>query len=136
VRDISHSETEAQSRDVMDILTSLGVDENRPMIEVWNKSDLLDPEAREAVETRAGRDETRFAISAITGEGLETLLAAIAETLVGAKSLEMLKLPFSDGKKRAWLFAQEIVEQEDQNETGFDITVRWTARQKADFERV
>ncbi len=136
VRDISHAETEAQARDVMDILASLGVDENRPMLEVWNKSDLLSPEAREAVEARAARDDNRFAISAITGQGVNPLLAAIAESLVGAKTVETLQLPFSDGKKRAWLFAQEIVEGEDQSDTGFDITVRWTARQKTAFERV
>ncbi len=136
VRDISHAETEAQARDVMDILASLGVDENRPMLEVWNKSDLLSPEAREAVEARAARDDTRFAISAITGDGLDRLLAAIAVSLAGAKTVETVKLPFSDGKKRAWLFAQDIVEAEGQSEIGFDITVRWTARQKLDFERV
>ncbi|MEP2027880.1 MAG: GTPase HflX [Paracoccaceae bacterium] len=136
VRDISHDESEAQARDVMGILTSLGVDEDRAMIEVWNKADLLDPESREAIEARAARDETRFAISAITGDGLDALLAAIAEALVGAKTSETLALPFSDGKKRAWLFAQDIVESEDQSDTGFDITVCWTARQKADFERV
>ncbi len=136
VRDISHAETEAQARDVMDILASLGVDENRPMIEVWNKSDLLSPEAREAVEARAARDDTRFAISAITGDGLDRLLAAIAVSLAGATTVETVKLRFSDGKKRAWLFAQDIVEAEGQSEIGFDITVRWTARQKLDFERV
>ena len=136
VRDISHAETEAQARDVMDILASLGVDENRPMLEVWNKSDLLSPEAREAVEARAARDDTRFAISAITGDGLDRLLAAIAVSLAGATTVETVKLPFSDGKKRAWLFAQDIVEAEGQSEIGFDITVRWTARQKLDFERV
>ena len=136
VRDISHAETEAQARDVMDILASLGVDENRPMIEVWNKSDLLSPEAREAVEARAARDDNRFAISAITGDGLDRLLAAIAVSLAGARTVETVKLPFSDGKKRAWLFAQDIVEAEGQSEIGFDITVRWTARQKLDFERV
>lgn len=136
VRDISHAETEAQARDVMEILASLGVDENRPMIEVWNKSDLLSPEAREAVEARAARDDTRFAISAITGDGLDRLLAAIAVSLAGATTVETVKLPFSDGKKRAWLFAQDIVEAEGQSEIGFDITVRWTARQKLDFERV
>ena len=136
VRDISHSETEAQAGDVIDILTSLGVDENRPMIEVWNKVDLLAPDAREAVMARAARDNTRFAISAVTGEGVDTLLTAIAEALVGAKSVETLRLSFADGKRRAWLFAQDIVDNETQNDDGFDITVRWTANQRSAFERL
>ncbi|AXI54740.1 GTPase HflX [Sulfitobacter sp. JL08] len=136
VRDISHGESEAQARDVMDILTSLGIDEDRPLIEIWNKIDLLTPEAQEAMRARAARDETRFAISAVTGEGIDDLLAAIADILVGVKTTETLTLPFSQGKKRAWLFAQDIVQDEAQGEDGFDITVRWSARQKQDFERL
>jgi GTP-binding protein HflX len=136
VRDISHGESEAQARDVMDILTSLGIDEDRPLIEIWNKVDLLSPEAQDAMRARAARDETRFAISAVTGEGIDVLLAAIADILVGVKTTETLSLPFSQGKKRAWLFAQDIVQDEAQGEDGFDITVRWSARQKQDFERL
>ena len=39
-------------------------------------------------------------------------------------------------KKRAWLFAQQLVEEERQTETGFDLSVRWTAEQEAQFERL
>jgi GTP-binding protein HflX len=88
------------------------------------------------MRARAARDETRFAISAVTGEGIDVLLAAIADILVGVKTTETLSLPFSQGKKRAWLFAQDIVQDETQGEDGFDITVRWSARQKQDFERL
>ena len=48
VRDVSHEDTEAQSSDVERILTDLGVkpDDHARMIEVWNKSDLLDEDRR------------------------------------------------------------------------------------------
>jgi GTP-binding protein HflX len=133
VRDISHKESESQAHDVIEILTSLGVDEHQPMIEVWNKVDLLTPEARTAIQTRADRDNTRFAVSAVTGEGLDTFLAAMAEALVGVKTTETLSLSFSEGKKRAWLFAQDIVETESQTDTGFDISVRWSSRQQQQY---
>jgi len=55
---------------------------------------------------------------------------------VGAKSVETLRLSFADGKRRAWLFAQDIVDNETQNDDGFDITVRWTANQRSAFERL
>ena len=133
VRDISHAQTEAQAADVEAILTSLGVDRHRPRLEVWNKLDLLAPEARAALLARADRDAGVFAISALTGEGLDALLAAIADILRDARHEARLHLPFSDGKRRAWLFEQELVQSEVQTETGYDITVLWTPRQEARF---
>lgn len=133
VRDISHDETEEQARDVREILTSLGVAKETRSFEIWNKLDLLPPEAAEATRQRAERDPDVIAISAITGEGLEVLQAAVAEALQGAVRVAELHLSFAEGKKRAWLFAQDIVEGETQTEEGFDLTVRWSAKQEAQF---
>ncbi|WP_195821982.1 GTPase HflX [Roseobacter sp. MH60115] len=136
VRDISHPETEEQARDVQDILTSLGVEEERPCFEVWNKLDLLDEEAADAMRARADRDDAVFAISALTGAGVAPLLDAITTQIQGAKRQTDLHLSYADGKKRAWLFDHELVEAEQQTEDGFDITVRWTVQQEAQFERL
>ena len=134
VRDISHAETQNQANDVEAILASLGVDAERPRIEVWNKLDQLDPEQAEARRQRAEREEGVHAISALTGEGLDGLLADIALQLQGARLLEDLELSFAQGKQRAWLFQQDVVQEETQTETGFQPTVPWTGKQKAQFE--
>ncbi|WP_415920687.1 GTPase HflX [Tateyamaria sp. SN6-1] len=134
VRDISHPETEAQAEDVRTILTDLGVDAERAAFEVWNKVDLLPAEEADAVRARAERDDGVLALSAITGEGLDDLLATVAETLQGAVTEETLVLPFSDGRKRAWLFEQDVVLAERQGEDGFEFDIRWTAIQKARFD--
>tara|TARA_R110002074_G_scaffold37992_9_gene102843 strand:+ start:2117 stop:3415 length:1299 start_codon:yes stop_codon:yes gene_type:complete len=136
VRDISHAETEQQAQDVRDILTSLGVPAETRTFEVWNKLDLLPGEAAEAVSARAERDENVLAISAISGEGLDTLQAVLAEALQGAVRETDLRLSFAEGKKRAWLFAQEVVENERQTDDGFELTVRWSAAQEAQFQRL
>tara|TARA_R110002073_G_scaffold28349_1_gene90092 strand:- start:252 stop:1550 length:1299 start_codon:yes stop_codon:yes gene_type:complete len=136
VRDISHAETEQQAQDVRDILTSLGVPAETRTFEVWNKLDLLPGEAAEAVRARAERDENVLAISAISGEGLDTLQAVLAEALQGAVRETDLRLSFAEGKKRAWLFAQEVVENERQTDDGFELTVRWSAAQEAQFQRL
>ncbi len=133
VRDISHSDTESQARDVDKILASLGVSDDRARVEVWNKIDQLPEEEAEACRQRAERSDDLFAISAITGEGLPELLADIAARLQGVRRTEVLTLEFSQGKQRAWLFKEEIVEAEEQTETGFEITVRWTETQKARY---
>ncbi|UAB90232.1 GTPase HflX [Ruegeria sp. SCSIO 43209] len=133
VRDISHEETEAQARDVEAILNSLGVEDSRPRLEVWNKIDLLSPEDREAALARAERDPAIFAISAVTGQGVDPLLSEIATILQGARHETILKLGFADGDKRAWLYRQDVVRSEDQTEAGFEITVLWTDKQASRF---
>lgn len=133
VRDISHEETDAQAQDVEAILTSLGVDDKRLRLEVWNKIDLLNDDEREAVFKRADRNPLILAISAVTGEGVEPLLAEIATQLQGARHEETLMLGFAEGNKRAWLFRQDVVRSEKQTEDGFEITVLWTDKQAAQF---
>ncbi|MBQ0751857.1 MAG: GTPase HflX [Roseovarius sp.] len=133
VRDISHPETVSQARDVATILESLGVTNKTPQIEIWNKIDRLPEDARAAAVTQAARQENVVAISAISGQGLSDLVAAIGDRLSDVTHLTDLHLRFAEGRKRAWLFEKELVESETQTEDGFDLTVRWTARQEARF---
>ena len=134
VRDIAHPESDIQAADVNDIMVSLGVDESTPQIEVWNKIDLLEPEHQDAMRTRAARDDAILAVSALTGEGLGDLFSAIATALDAERSVAEMTLGFAEGKKRAWLFKEGVVEDERQDEDGFHLTVRWSARQARKFE--
>lgn len=136
VRDISHPQTEEQAQDVQTILQSLGVAEEAPIIEIWNKTDLLEGDARDAILTQAARTDDLFAVSAITGEGMEPLLAAIPDKLKDPRTEEKLTLEFADGRKRAWLFDAGIVTTETQTETGYQLTVFWTQLQKERFVRL
>jgi len=133
VRDISHPETVSQSRDVAAILESLGVSDKTPQIEIWNKIDQLEDEARAAAVTQAERQDDVLAISAITGQGINDLVAAIGAKLADVTHETVLHLQFGEGRKRAWLFEKELVESERQTDDGFDLTVHWTARQEAQF---
>ena len=134
VRDISHPETEAQKADVAAILADLGVAEDVALLEVWNKIDLVEPEARAALAVQAGREADIFAVSAVTGEGVEALLAEVSERLSGLRVEEVVELPFTDGRRRAWLHDQGVVEAEQETETGYRLYLRWTERQRARFE--
>jgi len=134
VRDISHPNTEEQAADVAAILDSLGVEEEVPLVELWNKTDRLAPDVHEGVLQRASREETIFAVSALTGEGLDTMLEAITERLQGETNDEELRLAFDDGKRRSWLFKKGLVQDEVQDEDGFVLQVRWSAKDRAQFE--
>lgn len=130
VRDISHPESAEQAADVSDILQSLGVKPSVPMFEVWNKLDLVDPSARESLLVQAENRDGVFPISAITGEGVSGLLDAISAAFDEEKSERTLTLSFAEGRRRAWLHAEGVVEQESQTDEGWTLTVLWTARQE------
>lgn len=134
VRDIAHPETGAQAADVDKILASLGIDEATPRMELWNKIDLLGENAVEAARARAERDPGIFAVSALTGQGLEGFLDAVTHALGAERRRDTLSLGFDEGRKRAWLFDKGLVETETQSETGFDLTLLWSARDRARFE--
>src|SRR5690606_34496334 len=65
VRDISHPETREQAADVEAILAELGISDiqRETMIEVWNKLDLLAPDAAATLSEAAERDPRRVAVS-------------------------------------------------------------------------
>ncbi|WP_407638125.1 GTPase HflX [Litoreibacter arenae] len=136
VRDISHPESEGQARDVRSIMADLGVDKDVPVLEVWNKSDRLSPDALEAATNKADRDEHIFLTSATTGAGIDGLLDAVSTLLRAGSTTEVIELGFADGKARAWLFGQEVVDSEEQTETGFNLTVTWSPAQKGQFEKL
>ena len=136
IRDIAHAETDAQAQDVKTILESLGIDGETPFFEVLNKVDLLEEDAQQATRTQAARSDGVFAVSALTGDDLDGLLAAIAESLQGLKKREALALGFNEGRKRAWLFEQGVVEAERQSEDGYTLKVNWTKRQSDQFRKL
>ncbi|MCJ8139686.1 GTPase HflX [Falsirhodobacter halotolerans] len=136
VRDIAHPESAEQAADVNDILQSLGVDPSVPMFEVWNKLDLLSGSARETVVARGEQSGAVFPLSAVTGEGTDALIAAITQALDEERQTETLTLDLGAGRKRAWLHEHGVVEHEAADDDALTMTVRWTARQKAQWERI
>ena len=136
VRDIAHEDSEEQAANVYKILADLGIKDDAPMFEVWNKIDLLDDDAHAARMERAAHEDNVFAISAVTGEGVDTLLAAVSKFFEEEKIERELVLPYAEGKKRAWLFDEGVVEQEEAGEDGYVVTVRWTPRQEKQFREM
>ncbi len=126
VRDISHVDSEAQSKDVEAVLDEIGVaDHADRVIEVWNKVDLLDGDARAALVSEQRRNETApLAISATTGEGIDHLLTAIEDRLARGRPELELTLDASDGKGLHWLYEHAEVMSRRDEEDGLRLTVR------------
>ena len=115
VRDISHSETDAQRDDVLQILRDLGVldDEdaaNQPrMLEVWNKIDLLDAEKREDLSALVQRNDDLLMISADTGEGVDAFKAHLSALIAKGNLVRSVRLKASDGAALAWIHARGTI---------------------------
>jgi GTP-binding protein HflX len=104
VRDAAHPDSEAQAEDVEDVLAELGLGEI-PVIEAWNKVDLLEDDSRTHVMAEARRRDKVTLISAVTGEGIQTLIAAAAARLTRNSRLRHITVSAGDGSALAWLHA-------------------------------
>ncbi len=105
VRDMSHPDCEAQAGDVRDVLASLGIsdDSGHRLLEAWNKADQLEPEAREALQNQAARQQDAIVISALEGTGCDALLQRI-DAMLGSDRVELaVTLDAGDGAALAWL---------------------------------
>ena len=125
VRDIAHADTDAQAKDVEAILAELGVaGAAEKLIEAWNKLDKLDAPHRAALALGQG-EGSAIAVSALTGEGLESLLAAIETRLARGRSLIELDIEASDGQGLHWLYENAEVMTREAGEDGHvHVTVR------------
>jgi GTP-binding protein HflX len=108
VRDIADEASTHQRADVIAVLAELGIDvESEPdrLLEVWNKSDLLDAESRARLKNEAVRDPSRpCLVSAVTGAGLKELLGEIETRLVRARTTVEVTLGPDDGALANWVY--------------------------------
>ena len=133
VRDMSHEEAEAQSQDVAKVLGELGIapDDHR-LIEVWNKIDRLDADAKPRLANLAQRRGGPILVSAVTGEGLDRLTEAIEARLAQSRQTLRLSLDPADGAGLSWLYRHAEVLAKDMAEDGrLAVTVRADAEEAA-----
>ena len=152
VRDIANPDTQAQKKQVLEVLADLGVlpetqagegEPSIPLVEVWNKADLLSPDrAAELAEEAARRsDEPIVTLSALTGEGCDALLALLSDMMTADAKPHTFVLPAAAGQKIAWLHANgEVLSDLDagEGEQGPQrrLTVRLTSKDLGRFSRV
>ena len=133
VRDISHENTENQNFEVDKVLKSIGVSDTIPVLEIWNKIDLVEMEKRKSFQNLAKRKKSICALSATTKEGILTLTEKIKNNLEPLKFSETLIVPFEFGDRKAWLHENGVVVNEFYTDTGFKFEVTWSDQQKAKY---
>jgi GTP-binding protein HflX len=134
VRDIAHADSDAQAHDVATILAELEVaDAADKTVEVYNKIDKLEAGHRAALTAEPG-EAGPVAVSALTGEGVDRLLAAIEAKLARGRRLIDLSLAAADGQGLHWLYEHtEVMTRSNDEDGAIRVTVRVPA---AAVERV
>ena len=141
VRDVANPAGGEQKTQVEEILADLeviseaGAEAGVPLIEAWNKWDLLDADERAMrldllkVQPRA---RPAVPISAATGEGIDALLEMVAKALTGDAQRHEVTVAAGDGQRLAWLYANgEVLSDEEapgEGEPARHLAVRLSAR--------
>ncbi|WP_052951722.1 GTPase HflX [Devosia soli] len=136
VRDIANPDNAAQAQDVLEVLDELGVSsETTPVIEVWNKVDLLgEPGFALAGASPAGKVLATMPVSAHTGQGVEELRALIEKSLGEQSRTYHVHVPHSAGADIGWLHSNaEVISRDEPTEKGQDYVVRVDPRHKSAF---
>lgn len=141
VRDVSHGDTEAQASDVRAILSDLGIESEggRRVIEVWNKIDQIDEHEKQrqlAVFAHRHPSERPVLVSALSGEGVGTLLDVMEKRIASGRKSYVVTLDPGDGENFAWLHAQaEILERREVADGSVTLAVRLPPEREGTFVR-
>ena len=135
IRDAAHPDSNAQRADVIGVLEGMvrdgSLDAAWPTrcIEVLNKADLLG--GIDQVPERQGC----VAVSAVTGEGLDTLQAEIDRRIATGMEVAEYALDPAEGQRLAWLYQHGEVVARNDGEDAIRVTVRLRPADRARFER-
>ena len=137
VRDVSNPDTDLQRRDVLEVLAGLGLKDMETAanyVEVLNKTDLLSPDEQNILNQKLkNQHKDIISISALTGQGCDTLLETIDRMLSRGSKIYKLQVRPEDGKLQSLLYEKaEII---DKNVAGG--TIYYTVKLKdADARRL
>jgi len=104
------------------VLRELGLAEvvDRGLVEALNKIDLLDEPRRAEVVNQARRRPDSMALSALTGDGVDELLAELDRRLGTHREVLDVSLSLADGASISWLYRHgEVVARRDDQSHAF-----------------
>ena len=121
VIDASHPQVDMQIEAVHKVLEEIGGLE-KPMLYVFNKID--DEKGRNAAKRLARQFPKSISVSALTGEGIDSLFDKLADCLKGRKVDLKLSIPLSEGKLLATLQKSAAILEQEYEGANADLLVR------------
>ncbi len=140
VRDIASESSEAQRFEVEKVLTEIGIgaeEQQRRVIEVWNKADLLPEEERASLAKRAAQAKpAAVLISAAAGEGVAELAALIRGRLQKDMRTRNVVVDDGNGALIHWLYENtEVLGRHDLNDGSLQFEVRLASEKECNLDR-
>ncbi|OYW09695.1 MAG: GTPase HflX [Rhodospirillales bacterium 12-71-4] len=145
VRDAAHPDSAAQRADVLAVMAEMAAGDDATMDEAWpgrvievlNKADLMGGVG--ALARRGGNAlpdiPGAIAVSALTGDGLDSLRAALDARLTAGMQTADYRIGLADGARLAWLYEHgEVLAREDA-EDAIRVSVRLSPADRARFEQ-
>jgi GTP-binding protein HflX len=121
VTDISNPHHAEQDAQVQKVLADLGV-QDRPKINVYNKTDRLSPDELAVLVQSNGRGDRKAFTSAVTGAGLEELLAQMDSVMPVDPMVHVhLRVPTTDGRNLSLVHAGGQIIHTEMNEKFIDF---------------
>ena len=141
VRDMAGSVAEAQRAGVESVLREIGVETESHggrILEVWNKADLLDADARQELANAAARAEGRpVIVSAVRGDGLDELLARIEAHFKREFIERDFEIEAEEGALVHWLYENaDVLAREDREDGGMRLRARLPAARLGQFQHM
>lgn len=139
VRDIAHEDSEAQSNDVYSVLSQLGVEEDgrKKVIEVWNKVDLLDPEALKTMQDVKSETSQQILVSAVTGFGTDKLLEKVEDIIADSDSVIDIVLPVDRLGRLPWVYENaHIIERKDLETGAVSMKIRAGREVRSELKQI
>lgn len=125
VRDVATAYSEAERSDVLETLKRMELDPETQIWEVWNKVDLLGNEEKDSlVQVAKKSDPKALPVSAVTGEGLDVLLAEIDHALSKRDRIEQMHLAITDGEALSWLYRHATILERHDNDNDIRLLLR------------
>lgn len=123
VIDVSNPSWEKQERAVNTVLSEIGI-EDKPIVRVLNKIDLLDPEDAEYLKYEAAFSDNTVAISALYGDGLQDFVAVVEDALSDLLVPIEMEIPYNKGDELNAIHEQGNVETIDYRPNGTYVVAR------------
>ena len=140
VRDISHPDNVAQKADVIGVLHELGLDDEfleTSMIEVLNKTDMVEKEDLEIIAKQAERSPMPVVlVSAVTGHGVKGFLEQIDNHLSQTMDVIEVDLSPADGKTLSWLYSHGEVIDRHESDENISLKVRMSEENVMRFNQM
>jgi GTP-binding protein HflX len=138
VDDIASPEHIENAEDVMLVLKSLVSEErlSNDMITAYNKTDRLEPENQRSLHQKTADQPDKASISAISGDGVNALLAKIDHKLQREHQTQQITLSASDGKTIAWIHANIRVIKEDHDDEAITFDLKLSEKDWGRLQKI